>query len=266
MSWGACNKNCLYAIELTTPLFIWTDPDRKRGLVSYSSPASRIKLLARQTITVALDLLFPPYCVNCDRVGSFLCPRCLAKVTPAPARTLPAFDEVRVRANYEEPVNTAIHALKYDHQPRLAEPLGGLLCQALQDIHWSVDVVCAVPLHTSRLHERGYNQAALLGVYVAQFRHWLFDPAAITRVRETPSQVHLNAQERRVNVADAFSADAQVVSGKRVLVVDDVLTTGSTLSACAAALRAAGATHVYGATVAGAVYKEDRTGVPGTPV
>lgn len=234
--------------------------------MSYSSPANRIKLLARQTVTTALDLLFPPYCVNCDRVGSFLCPRCLAKVTAAPPRALPAFDGICVRANYEEPVSKAIHAFKYDRQTRLVNPLGDLLCQVLQTTRWPVDVVCGVPLHASRLRERGYNQAALLAEYVAQANRWSFVPSALSRVRETASQVHLNAQERRVNVADAFSADSRLVAGKQVLVIDDVLTTGATLSACADALRAAGATHVYGAAVAGSMYKEDHAGVPVAPV
>jgi ComF family protein len=217
-------------------------------------PVSQIKLLARQVSTAALDLVFPPHCVNCERVGSFLCPRCLATVTQAPARSLPQFDGIRVRANYEGAVSSAIHAFKYERQIRLVEPLGRLLSEMLQDVDWPVDLVTAVPLHTQRLRERGYNQAALLAAYLAQTRGWEFTPAALVRIRETASQVQLNAQERLVNVADAFRADAGVVSGKNVLVLDDVLTTGATLSACADALWSAGARAVFGAALAGAVY------------
>ncbi|MBI5960987.1 MAG: ComF family protein [Chloroflexi bacterium] len=217
-------------------------------------------------MTTALDLLFPPLCVNCDRVGSFLCPHCLAKMTPAPSRTLPEFDEVRVCANYAAPVSTAIHALKYQGQTRIAETLGLLLCQALENTQWPVEMVSAVPLHPNRLRERGYNQAALLAHYLAQTHHWPFVPDAVQRVRETASQVHLNARERQDNVAEAFSADPGRVSGKSVLLVDDVLTTGATLSACAAALRAAGAVRVYGVTVAGAMVQDQQASVPGTLV
>jgi len=214
----------------------------------------QIKLLAQQVSTAALDLLFPPCCVNCERVGSFLCSRCLATVTQAPAREVAGLDGVRVRANFEGAISAAIHAFKYKRQTWLVQPLGGLLCEALQGVDWTVDVVSAVPLHAARLRERGYNQAALLADHLARERGWACRPSAIRRVRETASQVHLNAQERRANVADAFSADPESVRGQCVLIVDDVLTTGATLSACAEAVRAAGATRVYGATVAGAVY------------
>ncbi|NDJ77184.1 MAG: ComF family protein [Chloroflexi bacterium] len=157
-----------------------------------------------------------------------------------------------MRANFTGALSAAIHAFKYDRQTRLAEPLGMLLVEGLADSFWPVDLVTAVPLHAARQQERGYNQAALLGQVLAQDQGWAFDEAAILRTRETPSQVHLNAQERRVNVADAFTARPEVVRGKSVLLVDDVLTTGATMSECARALRAAGAGQVWGVTVAGA--------------
>jgi ComF family protein len=207
---------------------------------------------------VGLDLLFPPLCVNCERVGSFLCSHCLATVSPAPERTVAGLDGVQVRADFEGAIRTAVHAFKYEGQTRLAEPLGALLNETLCCTHWPVDVVSAVPLHASRLRERGYNQAVLLAQVVARTRSWVFAPDALRRVRETASQVNLNAQERRANVEAAFFAEPAVFCGRQVLVIDDVLTTGATLSACADALRAAGATHVYGATLAGAVGFRDQ--------
>ena len=217
----------------------------------------RITLLTQQAVTVALDLLFPPHCVHCERVGSFLCARCLAELTPASGREARGLDGARVRADFAGPVRSAIHAFKYDRQLRLVGPLGDLLCQALSDTDWAVDLVVPVPLHATRLRERGYNQAALLARQVAQTRGWAFAHDAVRRVRETASQVDLNAQERRANVDGAFVADSSAVARRHVLVVDDVLTTGATMSACADALRAAGAACVYGAAVAGAVGHHD---------
>ncbi|NLX10252.1 MAG: ComF family protein [Chloroflexi bacterium] len=227
----------------------------------------RIRLLAQRLSTVALDLLFPPHCVHCDRVGSLVCPRCLATIIPAVSRSLPEFDDVRVYAEYRDAIAAAVQALKYKRQTRLAHVLGGLLSRALDGAGWPVDLVTAVPLHASRLAERGYNQAALLGAVVAQQNGWPFAGRAIRRVRETPSQVHLSAAERQVNVAGAFEADPLIVRDRAVLLIDDVLTTGATMTACAEALRAAGAAQIYAAALAGAVYSHDTAaGAPDAPV
>lgn len=217
------------------------------------------KLLARKAAIVAVDLVFPPHCVGCDRVGSFLCARCLSSITPADDRTVPSYDEIGACAQYEGGIRAAIHAFKYERQVRMVEPLGDLLVRMVRDAEWPIDLVAAVPLHSTRLQERGYNQAGLLGRYLAESTGVAYEPEALRRVRATESQVNLTMRERQANVAGAFAADVGIVRGKRVCVIDDVLTTGATLGACAEALRAAGAAQVFGAAVAGAVYSGETT-------
>lgn len=214
-----------------------------------------IKLLAQQLATVTLDLLFPRHCVNCERVGSFLCERCMRTVTPAPHRDLSSLDGVQSAVNYHGAAISAIHAFKYDGHKDLATLLGEWLVCVL-DATWQIDMVTAVPLHSARESDRGYNQAALLAAYVAARRGWPFVCEAVSRVRETQSQVSLDAAQRQINVAGAFAAQSDHVKGKRVLLIDDVLTTGATLVACASALYEAGAARVFGATVASAVYAD----------
>jgi ComF family protein len=238
----------------------WEAFKHRKPEIDLNTSVSSLKLLAQQVITMGLDLIFPPLCVNCDRVGSFLCPQCVAASRRAAERSIPGLDGVQVWGDFEGAVRAAVHAFKYEGRTRLAGPLGALVVDGLATADWrtDIDVVTAVPLHASRLHERGYNQAALLAQVVAVARGWLFAPAAVHRIRQTASQVNLNAQERHLNVEAAFSAEPSVVDGMRVLVIDDVLTTGSTLLACADALRDAGAARVYGATVAGAVGFRDQ--------
>lgn len=214
-----------------------------------------IRLLAQQLAAVTLDLLFPRHCVNCERVGSFLCGRCLQTVTPAPQRDLRSLDGVRSAVAYHGAAKSAIHAFKYDGHKDLATLLGAWLACAL-DTTWQIDVVTAVPLHPTRERDRGYNQAALLAAYITAHRGWPLVREAVSRVRETQSQVSLNVAQRQINMAGAFSAQPGHVSGKSVLLIDDVLTTGATLVACASALYEAGAAHVFGATVASAVYAD----------
>jgi ComF family protein len=113
------------------------------------------------------------------------------------------------------------------------------------DILPDIDGVIPVPLHAQRLAERGFNQSALLAGAFAEGTGLRLAESWLRRERETRSQVGLNGAERRQNVADAFVAEAEV-AGKRLLLVDDVFTTGATLTACAQSLRLAGAKAIYG--------------------
>jgi ComF family protein len=135
----------------------------------------------------------------------------------------------------------------------MGEVLSLVLIQRLDEFGWPVDLVVPVPLSVGRQRERGYNQSAFLAYPVALAHGIRYSSRALQRMRETVSQVSLSADERHRNVSGAFSANPDAVAGKRVLVVDDVATTGATIGSCAEALMSAGAQAVYGLTLARAV-------------
>lgn len=238
-------------------------------------PPSRLLQGLRIVAHDGIDLLFPPRCLHCARVGWSLCPACAQLVQPigdaicaqcgrpqpAPVQQclqcqqLPpsALQAVRIAALHHPPLREAIHALKYEDRRELAALLARYLVATAQPLPWlqreTLAGVIPVPLHQERLAERGYNQAELLAAaYCEQMgsplrSHWL------TRQRATHSQVGLNAAERQTNVASAFIA-APAVRGKTLLLIDDVYTTGATMRACAAALAVAGAATIYGLALA----------------
>lgn len=253
MFWGASKRAKPGAVNISDATQRLTWIERWAAAAEHPSRVSRALLLAHQLALGGLDLLFPPHCIGCARVGSLLCSHCVAAAKAAPPRECDGLGGVCVAAEYDGAIGAAIRALKYDRQARLAEPLGNLLARTVRRAGWPVDVIVPVPLHAARLSDRGYNQAKLVSLYLARALAVPIDCEAVRRVRDTPSQVNLNAQERRLNMERAFEARAEAVRGRVVLVIDDVLTTGATLGACAEALRLAGAAEVYGAAVAGAV-------------
>ncbi len=124
------------------------------------------------------------------------------------------------------------------------------LAEVVQQCGWEVDVVMPVPLSPKRKKERGYNQAGLLAQPLAWDLGMEYQRRGLRRVRDTVSQIDLSRQERRTNVAGAFLADEKHVGGKRILLVDDVMTTGSTVNAAAQALVDAGTDEVFVVTLA----------------
>ncbi|MGH7270252.1 MAG: ComF family protein, partial [Polyangiaceae bacterium] len=156
---------------------------------------------------------------------------------------------------YGGAVARAIMKMKYERRPDIARPLGDLLRRAIEGhavagIITAETVVVPVPLHPSRLAERGYNQAALVARRVARGLRAPLWPMALARTNDTPQQTALDRTSRAANVAGAFAARGGGLRGRRVLLIDDVHTTGATLDACAVALRGAGVTAVACAVVA----------------
>ncbi len=136
--------------------------------------------------------------------------------------------------------------MKYNGLFALTEPLAALMIQAWPSWRLPIHLALPVPLHPERKRSRGYNQSELLVRHLCERLELRADPHALHRIRNTPPQVDLSGSDRISNVAGAFSAEPDKVRGKNVLLVDDVYTTGSTLSEAARALLAAGASSVSG--------------------
>lgn len=201
-----------------------------------------------------VNLVFPPRCANCGRVDYQWCPQCSERLlqTPLVAKYR---DDLSTLAGcvssgvHEGILRQALHALKYENTRQVAPLLGARLALCLLETEWIIDTVIPVPLHTTRLKERGYNQAKLIAEGLTGRTALTMSEDGLQRQRFTHTQVGLNREERLENVVDAFIADSFRVRGQRVLIIDDVCTTGATLEACASALLSAGAEAVYALTV-----------------
>jgi ComF family protein len=221
--------------------------------------------VARLTST-ALDLAFPAACAGCGREGAPLCDGCLPALdarltlpggTPLglPAEIPAPLLQLDWCAPFAGPVRAALHDLKYRGERRLAEPLGDAVARRWARVGSGAEVVVPVPVHADRERQRGYDQAGIIAAHAAR-RLGLPFALALERGRATIAQFALDRDERAANVAGAFRRRAsdpravQMVAGQWVLLVDDVVTTGATLAACAIALETAGARAVSAITVA----------------
>ena len=235
----------------------------------------------------AADLFWPRVCAleGCgrasDRPGRHLCSSCFAAlpfheaggacricgalvmaetkhefVCESCQNNPPAFEFARSAILYQEPSDQIIKDFKFAKATWLCEDLVDLLEGAVRAKlpFPEIDVVLAVPLHPRRLRERGYNQSALLAESLARRLGRRFDRRSLVRTRDTEHQARLSGEARRNNLKGSFAVpDAQFVRGRTILLVDDVMTTGATLSHCARALLDAGAARVWCATVGRAV-------------
>lgn len=216
---------------------------------------------------VALDLLFPPRCAICDVGGDVLCAFCTAgfplAVEPRCDRcwdeirfgllcahcvaSPPAFESARAIFAHDAGARRLVHLLKYESLSSLAEPMARLMAGAVDPS--LIDLIVPVPLHRGRERSRGYNQSALLVQHIARATELSASPRAASRVRATKPLVQsMSSAERSAIVHGAFTASEERVEGRRVLLVDDVMTTGATLNACTRALLDAGAIEVRALT------------------
>jgi ComF family protein len=262
------------------------EPVRRNSTpTSASRPAPAAFAWLQELGNAAVDLLFPPCCVSCQRLGAWLCTRCVKEIevihppvcpvcglpmekrVPAEPSEIqaesppccrcqqqqPQLDGFRAYAFHSGPLREAIHQFKYEDLRSLAGPLGALMAAGWATLGsnlYDPDVIVPVPLHVSRQRQRGYNQAGLLARELGRHLHQPVFEKALVRARATAPQVGLSAKERRANVHDAFRCVSDSIAGRRVLLIDDVFTTGSTLEAACRALRDRGASSVWGYTLA----------------
>lgn len=221
-----------------------------------------------------LQLFLPAVCLFCQQrlpdgyPADRFCPACLASLTsPAPARCAccavafasplaaphhcesclrqpPPFNRVHTLGSYQGVLREAVQRFKYRDGLLLERPLGRLLAETVRKgCDSPPDLLLPVPLHPSRLRQRGYNQALQLARQVSRHSGIALAPAVLRRVRETTAQQGLAARQRHGNLRNAFMV-AEAVAGRRILLIDDVMTTGSTARECAGVLRQAGAAAV----------------------
>lgn len=251
-----------------------TLPARDRLLQRFPAWAQRARQAGAASLRAAIGVLYPPVCVVCRSAtgeAQALCATCWSGIgfierpfcerlgtpfevdlgpgmlSPAAIADPPVFARARAVCRFDGAARDLVHRLKYGDRAELALTLGRMMRQAGHELLADADLVVPVPLHRTRLWSRRFNQAALLARVVARLGERPLGSAALARVKRTRQQVGLTRTQRGDNLQGAFRvspAARALVQGRRILLVDDVLTTGATANAAARALLRAGATAV----------------------
>jgi ComF family protein len=248
--------------------------DRPRSRLSQIAGALRFPAALRLPLRLALDFALPPLCPACREPvgeGAGLCGACWAKLAPIerpfceklgipfvydPGPGIysheaiaapPAYARARAAVRYDEVARTLVHALKYGDRLDLAPVMARWMARAGAELLAEAELLVPVPLHWRRLFARRFNQSATLAALISDRCGVPVSLDALRRVRATPQQVGLSREERAANVQGAFRIDPAGragIAGRRIAIVDDVLTSGATADACARTLLRAGARAV----------------------
>jgi len=241
--------------------------------VTFSAPVKRAAEAARAVLRTALDLALPPLCPACREPieGRGLCPACWSKLSfitrpycerlgipfvydPGPGilsmeaiADPPAYHRARAAVRFDDISRALVHGLKYGDRLELAPMMGRWVSHAGRELLAEADALVPVPLHWRRLWARRFNQSAMLAAAISAESGVPIAAAALKRVKPTVQQVGLSRSERAQNVQGAFRVSPEgkpAVVGRRLVLVDDVLTSGATVDGCARALLRAGAANV----------------------
>ena len=216
-----------------------------------------------------IGLIFPKICLSCGANGFSLCPRCQNKIKILKTDTCiycgkislrgkicqncrrkSALTGVVVATKYSGIIKESIHRFKYNGDKDLLQPLGKILVKKFSNIKISGQItITSVPLHRTRKNIRGFNQSELLGRYLAKAVGIQYEEL-LKRIKPTESQIKFHKYERINNLKGAFRAETKNLRGKKIILVDDVCTSGATLEACAKELRRTGAREVWGLVLA----------------
>lgn len=201
---------------------------------------------------ILLDIVYPPFCPVCDKPGfQTLCPICLAKIDPEPLSfVFPDFNLTTI-TQYDDVIRKVIFKLKFGFVDHLANVLADLALPVLEKMPQQMTLV-PVPIHPLRIRIRGFNQSALIARRLSNKLGWGYNPRLIWRSKNTRPQFDLEPNERARNVQNAFSKYplAKVNPDINYMLVDDIVTTGSTLKNCARALKKAGAKKIFALAIA----------------
>jgi ComF family protein len=217
-----------------------------------------------------VDFVYPPSCSGCDKPGNIWCTDCQDKVKtingkicpicgtpetnqeicPDCQKLLPSYTALRSWAEFEGPVREALHKLKYKNDLAVGYVFSLPLIQLIETAQWDFDLVIPMPISKSHQKSRGYNQAAMIAKPIALAFRKPISNKAVSRIKETKSQIDLSREERFKNLQSAFLGNSATLIGKKVLLVDDITTTGATMLSCSQALKEAGCEKVYCITVA----------------
>jgi ComF family protein len=237
------------------------------------APFKHIACAAQSALRRVLDLALPPLCAACREPveGRGLCPACWSKLSfitrpycerlgtpfvydPGPGilsmeaiADPPAYNRARAAVRFDEISRVLVHALKYGDRLDLAPMMGRWISQAGRELLAEADALVPVPLHWRRLWARRFNQSAMLAAAVSRQTGLPVAAGALQRVKPTAQQVGLSRTERAANVQGAFRVPGDgkaAVTGRRLVLIDDVLTSGATVDGCARALPRAGAANV----------------------
>lgn len=233
---------------------------------------SQAPVFHRMTRAV-LDWIFPPHCAGCGKQGFVWCSDCQSEVQVIGKKCpkcglpqagdelcadcqqeMPIYQEMRSWALYQGSLKKALLGLKYKNNMPVGDALATQAAPTLDAQKWPIDLVIPIPLSRRRLGERGYNQAGLIAHPLALALGLPYAPKALTRWRDTHSQVGLTGKQRCENMRGVFRAEGERLRGRAILVIDDIATTGSTISSATEALLAGGASQVYAFTIARALH------------
>jgi ComF family protein len=231
----------------------------------------KINTFTNRLISPFLDFLYPPICIACNRPLSDgnqkVCSGCWNAI-PRVTKDLPLYQQTRSKLllegnihdliscfifEKEGPFQHIIHALKYKEYKSVGVDLGKHIGEALKEWRLEVDILIPVPLHRIKQRERGYNQSEFIARGIASIINKPVVQNAVRRSRDTQTQTKLHIEERRKNMESAFELvphSSKILSEKRCLLVDDVITTGATTNACAQVILLAGAAKIIAASAA----------------